>query len=145
MLKSAVAQKRYETVNRSIVAYHQSSFVKHFIAMGSSSSKHSFLDCTNDYELVIKSSKELEWLLETHFGARGLGLQERISNARGLPSELESDLRFLATVRNKLVHDRLYTKIDGRADFIKIFKRSALKLEDLAKPKDPKGSSCILL
>ena len=32
----------------------------------------------NDFELVIRASKELEWLLDTHFGAYGKGLHEKV-------------------------------------------------------------------
>jgi hypothetical protein len=51
--------------------------------MGATSStpKHEFLECQNDYELVIKASKELEYILEHHFGATGKGLHEKISSA----------------------------------------------------------------
>ncbi len=45
----------------------------------SSASAYKFSD--NDYELVIKASKELEHLLETEFGATGRGLHEKIAAA----------------------------------------------------------------
>jgi len=32
----------------------------------------------NDFELVIRAAKELEWLLDTHFGAYGKGLHEKV-------------------------------------------------------------------
>jgi hypothetical protein len=113
--------------------------------MGSSSSKHSFLDCSNDYELVIKSSKELEYILDTNFEAHGKGLHEKISTARGLPNQLVKDMRFLATVRNKLIHERGFDKIEDRAGFIKAFTRSALALEEMTKSNNKKDSSCILM
>lgn len=44
---------------------------------------------SNDYELVIKSSKELEYLLEAEFAAAGRGLHERITSASAqLPPRL---------------------------------------------------------
>ena len=52
--------------------------------MGSSHSKTE-LDCSsikNDYELVIRVSKQLEQLLETQFGASGRGLHEKVTTAR---------------------------------------------------------------
>ena len=55
-------------------------------AMGSTTSKlGSRLDCAsikNDYELVIRVSKQLELLLETSFGATGRGLHEKVTTAR---------------------------------------------------------------
>ena len=35
---------------------------------------------SNDYELVIKTSKDLEYFLESEFDARGKGLHEKISS-----------------------------------------------------------------
>jgi hypothetical protein len=32
----------------------------------------------NDFEVVIRAAKELEWLLDTHFGAYGKGLYEKV-------------------------------------------------------------------
>ena len=45
----------------------------------------------NDYELAIRSCKELEFLLETEFGSTGATLHERITNSNAsLPIELIS-------------------------------------------------------
>ena len=47
---------------------------------------HSSLSrCKNDFELVIRATKELEWLLETHFNApsgKDHGLHDKITHAR---------------------------------------------------------------
>jgi hypothetical protein len=32
----------------------------------------------NDFKVVIRAAKELEWLLDTHFGAYGKGLYEKV-------------------------------------------------------------------
>jgi len=48
--------------------------------------------CTNDFELVIRASKELECLLTSEFGAGGRGLHEKITTARvggGLPDGMD--------------------------------------------------------
>lgn len=53
-------------------------------AMGAGHSKDE-LDCDsikNDYELVIRVSKQLEAVLETQFGGSGKGLHEKVSSAR---------------------------------------------------------------
>ena len=55
--------------------------------MGSSQSYSS-----NDYELVIKTSKELEHFLETEFSAQGKGLHEKISSVQSqLPGRIISN------------------------------------------------------
>ena len=38
-------------------------------------------DIKNDYELAIRLSKELEYVLEIHFNATGRGLHEKITTA----------------------------------------------------------------
>lgn len=51
--------------------------------MGQSSSR--IVDIKNDFELVVRASKELEHLLETHFQApsgKMVGLHEKIGAAR---------------------------------------------------------------
>jgi hypothetical protein len=53
--------------------------------MGASTSKGDVLNCksiTNDYELVIRVSKQLELVLEARFGASGRGLHEKVTTAR---------------------------------------------------------------
>lgn len=46
----------------------------------------------NDYELAIRSCKELEFILETEFGSTGTTLHERITNSNAsLPIELISE------------------------------------------------------
>ena len=83
----------------------------------------------NDFELVIRASKEMEWLLETHFGAptgKDCGLHDKISRARTsqgkpLPDDLVRKMRYLATIRNKLVHDRDFNAIPDRAAFVSGF------------------------
>lgn len=79
---------------------------------------------TNDYELVITSCKQIDVLLMP-LAVRPIehvnpGLHERISAAE-LPPVLEKQLRYLATVRNSLVHDIRITKLDDRDGFVNAF------------------------
>lgn len=118
--------------------------------MGSGSSapsKHEFLKCTNDYELAIKTSKELEHILECHFRAHGRGLHEKISTAQGLSSDLVRDMRYLATIRNKLIHERGFDSIPDRARFQEKFLRSSDELERLLRAKNTSNqpSDCVIL
>ena len=69
--------------------------------MGTGASKIS--KTKNDFELVIRATKELEWLLETHFNApsgKDVGLHEKISKARTasgqpLPEKITKRMRYL--------------------------------------------------
>ncbi|CAB9501281.1 expressed unknown protein [Seminavis robusta] len=99
--------------------------------MGSAFSKSSH--STNDFELAIKSSKELEWVLEDAFGATGKGLHEKISSAAivnpDLSQSLVRNMRYLATIRNKLVHERGFDAIPDRKRFIEKFEASQEELK----------------
>ena len=93
----------------------------------------------NDYELVIRVSKELEWILETYFGAQGKGLHEKISAADSaglLPAHLTRRMRYLATIRNKLIHERGFDAIPDRARFLGEFESSRGEIEDLLAYRD---------
>ena len=67
-------------------------------------------------ETVIRASKQLEQLLEQHYGAIGRGLHEKTSS---IEVQLDSDtvrrLRKIATLRNKVVHEDF--EIDDLTDF----------------------------
>ena len=96
--------------------------------MGASGSKHSY--STNDFELAIRSSKELEHILDTELGASGKGLHEKISSVdASLPQELIKNMRYLATIRNKLVHEHGFDAIPDRKRFIQKFEWSSSELE----------------
>jgi hypothetical protein len=72
----------------------------------------------SDIDLVIRRSKRLERLLREEMAAKGRGLHELTSSVeRQLPDGLVRRLRFIATVRNKLVHDDDVHQIDKRRDF----------------------------
>jgi len=64
-------------------------------------------------DLIIKVSKSLEAILERNFHASGRGLHEKISSVESqLPSNLISTLRFIATIRNKAVHENNFVLSD---------------------------------
>lgn len=88
----------------------------------------------NDYELVCRTAKELEWLLERHFGAAGRGLGEKIAAAEAagaLSPVLCRRLRFVAAIRNRLVHERGFDAIPNRPRFLEDFEAARLELESL--------------
>src|SRR3954466_10861931 len=73
-----------------------------------------------DVELAITRTKALESLLEAGLGATGRGLHEKVSSVQDrLPPPLVRKLRYVATVRNKIVHEANYTAIDDRSGFVR--------------------------
>ncbi|KAL3895819.1 MAG: hypothetical protein SGARI_007338, partial [Bacillariaceae sp.] len=103
--------------------------------MGTTSSKYRHIK--NDFELVIRSSKDLEHILDTQFGAHGKGLHEKISSVAGLSPDLVKNMRYLATIRNKLVHEYDFNKIPEREKFIGKFDQSTV---DLKKAVEERGN-----
>jgi len=88
----------------------------------------------NDYELVIRCCKVLDVALAAlatrpaaleHGHA---GLHELIS-AAALPRDLEKRVRYLATVRNALVHDHAVGALDDRRGFVDAFVRARAGLD----------------
>ncbi len=74
----------------------------------------------SDIEFAVTRAKLLEALLEQALGATGKGLHERVSSVQDrLPPPLMKKLRFIATVRNKIVHEASYQSIDDRAGFVR--------------------------
>ena len=101
----------------------------------------------SDYELVIKKSKHLERLLEEGFGAQGRGLHEKVSSVEGrLPAPLVKRLRFIATVRNKLVHDDRMDRLDDRRGYEDACNKAEKELNSLMQPasKKPRGGLMLL-
>jgi hypothetical protein len=74
---------------------------------------------------VIKASKELEHVLDTQFGAQGKGLHEKADTVeRQLSPQLIKDIHYLATLRNKLVHEYNFNNIPDRKQFEDRFVRA---------------------
>lgn len=85
-------------------------------------------------ETVIRASKQLEQLLEQHYGATGRGLHEKTSS---IETQLNNDtirgLRKIATLRNKVVHEDF--EIENLADFQDSAQQLVTQLKPKAKPK----------
>jgi hypothetical protein len=71
--------------------------------MGASQSATSYTRFGNDFELVIRATKDLEYMLETEFGApsgKTVGLHDKISHAErtvGLSGHTVKQMRYLVT------------------------------------------------
>lgn len=89
----------------------------------------------NVYELVIKISKDLEILLEDEFGASGRGLHEKISSVQTeLPAPLVKRMRYLATIRNRLVHGDI-ASVPDRPAFVQAYEQSKRELQSICQYK----------
>ena len=99
-------------------------------------------------ELVIRATKDLEHLLETGFGApsdKQTGLHDKITHAQntaGLSKDTVKKLRYLVTVRNKLVHNYEFNKLDDRDHFARSYDSVEKELREKLKGK-PDGA-CII-
>lgn len=113
--------------------------------------RSSIASCRNDYELAIRASKEIEFILETQFGApncKQSGLHDKIGAARlpgtgePLNQPLVKKLRFLATVRNQLIHDHDVHTISNRRGFIAAYEEAESELKAMANQKEGRG--CVI-
>lgn len=69
-------------------------------------------------EKAISYSKKIESLLVNKLGAQGRGLHEKVSSVETqLPREMVRSIRFIATLRNKLVHEEGF-RIDDMSNFV---------------------------
>jgi hypothetical protein len=88
----------------------------------------------SDIELAVTRVKTLEALLEA-LGAAGKGLHEKVSSVQPrLPPPLVKKLRFVATVRNKIVHEADYQQIDDRAGFTRACAEAETELRAMLTP-----------
>lgn len=94
----------------------------------------------SDIELAVTRTKALESLLEQALGATGKGLHEKVSSVqdRLSPAQVKR-LRFIATVRNKIVHEANYQQIDDRTGFIRACDEVEGELRSLLTPVRQSG------
>lgn len=111
---------------------------------GAASKKLNCASIKNDYELVIRVSKQLESVLELQFGATGRGLHEKVTSARRIPPPLEKQIRFLATIRNQVIHNQDVDHIPDRQAFIHAYESAVAELERLSEPAKAEGTGCII-
>ena len=74
----------------------------------------------SDIDLVVRRCKRLERALRDEAGAEGRGLHALVTSVQGeLPADLVRKIRFVATVRNKLIHESGVDRLDDRAGFVR--------------------------
>ncbi|PFG58770.1 hypothetical protein ATG66_0079 [Vibrio sp. ES.051] len=72
----------------------------------------------SDIEKVVMRTRTIEKLLRTQYHAEGKGLHQLINSCEErLPHDVIAKLRFIATVRNKVVHEDDY-KLNDRTGFM---------------------------
>src|SRR5688500_142052 len=99
----------------------------------------------SDIELAITRVKALETLLEG-LGATGKGLHEKVTSVQNrLPQPLVKKLRFVATVRNKIVHESDYKQLDDRDGFVRACDEAEAEINALAPKVINKGCFGLVL
>jgi len=79
----------------------------------------------SDETLVIQASRRLEAVLKEHHGAQGRGLHALVTCVEHrLPAKTVKQLRWIATLRNKVVHEEGY-RLENARDYA----RQARRLE----------------
>lgn len=100
----------------------------------------------SDIELAISRVKVLESLLEQALGAAGKGLHEKVSSVSDrLSPALARKLRFIATIRNKIVHEADYTRMDDRDGFARACDEAEAELKSLLPRMINKGCLGLLV
>src|SRR6188472_2423172 len=96
----------------------------------------------SDIELAITRVKSLESLLE-HIGATGKGLHEKVTSVQDrLSPALVKKLRFVATIRNKIVHESDYQQIDDRDGFLRACDEAEAELRAMTAPPQVINKGC---
>lgn len=73
----------------------------------------------SDIDYVVRSTKQLRQRLVSELGAQGMSLHECLDSlASHLPEQDLRRLRFIATVRNKIINDVGTDQLDNRAGFV---------------------------
>ena len=102
----------------------------------------------SDIDLALSRCKRIEQRLRHNYRVDGRGLHELVDAAKaknGLPTPLVRKLRLIATVRNKIVHDADYTKIEDRRGFVRACDEAERELDELAGPRDTLRTTIIVV
>ncbi|WP_261816389.1 DUF4145 domain-containing protein [Vibrio gallicus] len=76
----------------------------------------------SDIDQVVTRTRRIESLLRTQFHANGRGLHQLISSSEErLPHEIIKKLRYVATIRNKILHEDGF-ELEDRKQFIQVCK-----------------------
>ncbi|WP_047048908.1 hypothetical protein [Vibrio mexicanus] len=74
----------------------------------------------SEIEKVVVRTRRLEKLLRVQYHAEGKGLHQLITSCEErLPHDVIGKLRYVATIRNKIVHEEDYS-LDNRSEFLAV-------------------------
>ncbi|KGY11007.1 hypothetical protein NM22_17770 [Vibrio tubiashii] len=74
----------------------------------------------SDIEKVVIRTRRIEKLLRTQYHADGKGMHQLITSCEErLPHDVIDKLRYIATIRNKVVHEDDF-KLDSRRNFLSV-------------------------
>lgn len=91
-----------------------------------------------DLNKIVWATKRLEALLEQKFGATGRGLHEKLSSVESrIPMDLRKKIRYLATIRNKAVHEDGY-ELESMERYLATAREATEALEEVEPPKPGK-------
>ena len=87
----------------------------------------------SDLKAILDSTKKIEALIEQRLGGSGRGLHEKLSNAKvRIPEPLTKKIRYIASIRNKTVHEDGF-EIEDMGRFLKTCEQTIAELEQLAE------------
>jgi hypothetical protein len=97
---------------------------------------------SDHYGPVLSQSKRVEQLLRSGLAAEGRGLHDLVTSVQGqLPEALVRKLRFIATVRNRLVHESAGDQLDDLDDFLRTCAAAEADLRRLILERPPGAAS----
>jgi len=94
---------------------------------------------TNEKQLakIISFTQEIESILKEKFKVKGRGLHAYLDCIESkIDNDLLGNLRYIATIRNKAMHESL-SEIENFLEYEKKAKETILALKDIAKPLTP--------
>lgn len=82
----------------------------------------------SDIETIVVRTRKLEQLLKEQYHAQGQGMHQLISSCEErLPHNVVPQLRYIATIRNKAVHEDSF-ELEDKIGFLQVYKECMLKL-----------------
>jgi hypothetical protein len=103
-------------------------------------------DNVSDIDLAVRQCKELESILRTKHGADGKGLHQLVTSVESrLPPDLIRVLRRIATIRNKIVHEEDYRRLDDKRGFLADCAAAKKQLQKLGRRQRRYSSNGLLV
>lgn len=96
----------------------------------------------SDTDVALNACASLQMILEKRFGAQGRGLHEKVTHVESaLDPDLVAKIRFIASVRNDVVHRRVPIENPERFEAVS---KEAIELLSCGKLKSPEEAISLL-